>query len=289
MGNIHQGASDVVVASLAGFNGQILNDPRNVKRDFFNAADFAMHEVEIALGGADGSDDLSFTLTRDSDGASIAFAHTTSSAATDEAKAAAEFADAYNKAAARTALAFAKVVGGKFRLLAPYGGADYAFTITDLASTALTESQSTLVTGADPVVAPWGSAILASPGTAPGRLVPGAAGFNRDAASPGALVGRTPSSAVAHQTTVVVGGTWEDAKTARMIVQLGNDVEVFEFDSATDLPGTAAAAKAAGDVGTLATIARSTATLTFTATRPGEELKVKILKVDEPLPTRSWE
>lgn len=282
--NIHRRASDVLTRTRLGYAGQTLLDGSNRERDAVNV-DGASKQVETCAitNVAGGTDDFEVTIERTSDGESYTFSTTTSAGATTNDLAAAELADLWNKDPEATQFAWASASTSNLILTAVWPGTDYAFTVTDGGAT-LTATPSTTTAAADASEIKFGRVALTANMPASDSYL---SGLDPDGfvTRPGQslLKAAKVANLTAQVSTIVVGGVWEDAKTARIYIRdlVTGFTEQWEVDSVTSLNATASAINAAlNGFSQIVTSAVNTATVTLTAITKGHPFEVTVVELD---------
>lgn len=286
MADIHRRASDVRAKHLLGFQGLVVEDNRNVERPFNNAVDQVTHVVSIAISSASGTDAIQIVLSGRDDLDDATFSFTTTSGATTDAAAAAEIVDAFNASAEYTAFAWASVSGTSVVLTSVGPGAAFAFTAT--ATSSDFSLSATTVAGADPIAAPFGSAITGYP-LAPGSLqaLPGLAGaamlspaaeYGRTSPRVGELIGSLPVAAIATQTTVTLTVTASvNTDDVHILIHLGDTLIAADVQAVGTTGGTAGDIQTAVDAlsGVSATVDGDD--VTIVADEVGAKLHVSFL------------
>lgn len=278
MTDIHRRASDVRAKHLLGYLGLVVEDDRNLERDFHNAGSYITHTISLSFSGASGSDTVSFTLGGRSDLADISYSFTTSAAATTDAAARQEIVDDFNGDAARTQFAWASLSGSSVVLSAVAPGADYAFTVTSVSG--LSGSASTTKTGADPTAAPFGATIISGDQTS-GSYLNLPSDWGRAGTRVGELKGTAISSAAANAAVTRIACTGTDnAKTVRVFVTLEGHTLWAEAESGSTAADTAQAIAAAVDQLSFCSAADDGDNVDITASKIGLSLDVEVVAVD---------
>lgn len=279
MTDIHRRASDVLSKHRLGFSGLVVEDNRNLERDFHNGAAETTHRVDATITAANGSDTVAWTLGGRADLDDVDFAYSTSSAATTPTLAAAEIVDAFNSDAANTQFAWASQDGAIVKLLAPAGGTAFGFTVTSPVGTGgLTLSVATGEAAADPSAAPFGSVIFASWASRNESYLDVEADWGRGSARVGELHGQVLDSASPVITTITVAAN-EDAKAGRAVVKVGKRAPfVVDFVTSTTATLSAVNLAAAIDASPDVAATSSGAVVTVTSSRPGESVSIQVYK-----------
>lgn len=284
MTNIHIRASEVLAKQAIGYNGLIVDDPRNVEKDFINLAESATHVVDLALSSASGSggDTVAFSIAT-STLASLAYTVTTTVAATTVALDVAEVVNDWNSSSTRTQYAIASVNGNSVRFTAIWPGAAYLFTISAQSGTGITvAAPSVATTGADAVEAPFGAGVLAATFSRTSNLNITDASYGRSYGSAGTVSGSVPGIAALVGDKIKISfltSPGSESGSGFVTVQLGENVEVMVFSVPSGDRNTMRTnVVAAVNDTTLATAVAESAdgVLTATAARLGEKLTINI-------------
>lgn len=277
----HQRASDIRRRLRSAYAGQVVEDPRNIKRDAFNgSANVAQTTTwEVTNADADGTIDLVGVGDAISDLADYTFAFDVNLASTTLT--AAGIADAFNEDPDARDFGTMSSSGAYITLTAHGAGAEFAFTATKTSSQL---GSATTVSAADPVAVPFARAIFGYR-VAAGTAIPSLNGDGHPNRS-GALMCALPgTSAVPFEVqTITVGGTAEDAKVVTVHVHRGGQrpkSESFTFTTATSSTTTTIAAQIAAALNTssLGACTSSGAVATFTANERGMPLTITVHEV----------